>query len=102
VIHDITSIDESAIYIRLLRQQDGVAIGRTALPHLPSSRQQVLLGAGRSNMTPLVSSTVKQIPTDVLMSGAVQFQIKVNRNARIDTASATSQPTPATTAAGSN
>ena len=45
VIRDLTAIRHNALYARLLRQADGVAIGRVAMPRLPSSRRQVLLGA---------------------------------------------------------
>mgnify|MGYP001232236920 CR=1 FL=1 len=83
VINDVMAVQRTALYIRLLREADGIAIGRTAMPHLPSSRRQIMLSAGRSNTTPFVSSTVKVIPTDYVMSGAAQFSIKIERDAKV-------------------
>ena len=63
VLKDVASIRHNALYVRLVRQADGVAIGRTAMPHLPSSRRQIMVGAGRSNTTKFVSSIVKAVPS---------------------------------------
>ncbi|MCC6424497.1 MAG: hypothetical protein IT447_13570 [Phycisphaerales bacterium] len=86
VLHDYTSFRRDAVYLRLLRQPDGVAIGRVAMPHLPSSRRQILMDAGRSNTTPFVSSTVKVIPTPLVMSGAAEFQITIDQYAKVEVA----------------
>ena len=59
VLRDIGAIRHDAVYMRLIRQPDGIAIGRTAMRSLPRSRREVLLGAGRSNTTPFVNSTMK-------------------------------------------
>ena len=85
VLRDIASIRHNALYVRLVRQPDGVAIGRTAMPHLPSSRRQVLMGAGRSNTTKFVSSTTKSVPTKYVMQGAAEFAITVDRDLKVDT-----------------
>jgi len=84
VVTDTLSEKHNALYVRLMRQADGVAIGRTAMPKLPSSRRQVMLGAGLSNTTPFVSSTVKIVPTDVVMDGAANFAITVAPEAKVD------------------
>ena len=84
VLKDMASIRENAVYLRLLRQPDGVAVGRTALPQLPSSRRQILLGAGRSNITPFVSSNTKVIPTDQVMNGSAEFAITIDPRAKIE------------------
>lgn len=86
VLKDVAAIRENAVYLRLLRQPDGVAVGRVALPELPSSRRQILLGAGRSNITPFVSSTVKVIPTDMVMSGSAEFAITIDPTAKVEVA----------------
>jgi hypothetical protein len=83
-LKDMASIRENAVYLRLLRQPDGVAVGRTALPQLPSSRRQILLGAGRSNITPFVSSNTKIIPTDQVMNGSAEFAITIDPRAKIE------------------
>jgi hypothetical protein len=84
VLKDMASIRENAVYLRLLRQPDGVAVGRTALPQLPSSRRQILLGAGRSNITPFVSSNTKVVPTDTVMTGSAEFAITIDQRAKVE------------------
>jgi hypothetical protein len=77
VLKDISEIRNDALYVRLLRQADGVAVGRTAMPSLPSSRRQVLLDAGRSNVTPFVSAAVKIVPAEMVMNGSAQFEVEI-------------------------
>jgi hypothetical protein len=103
VLRDMAGIRHNALYLRLMRKADGVAIGRTALAHLPASRRQVLLGSGRSDVTPFLSSILKVVPTEQVMSGSAQFAITVERNARVETpgTKAPSVPTPATPPANS-
>jgi hypothetical protein len=83
VLKDLAAIRSNAIYLRLIRQADGVAIGRTAMADLPSSMRTVLMGAGRSTITPFVSSTVKVVPTDMVIKGAAEFTITVDNNAKL-------------------
>ena len=85
VLREMAAIRHDAIYVRLSRQPDGIAIGRTAMPNLPSSRREVLIGAGRSNTTPFVSSTVKTIPAGNLVDGSAQFEVTIDKNARVET-----------------
>lgn len=84
VLRDVMGVQQKALYVRLMRQPDGVAIGRTAMPHLPSSRRQIMLSGGRSNTTPFVSSSVRMIPTDYVMSGAATFAITIERDAKVE------------------
>lgn len=86
VLREVTSIRHDALYVRLVRQADGVAVGRVAMPRLPSSHRQVLLGSGRTNTVPYVSSIVKTLPTDLLISGAADFQITIDSEARVEVA----------------
>src|SRR5204862_6065700 len=85
VLRDITGFRHDAVYMRLIRQADGIAIGRTAMRALPSSRREVFLGAGRSNTTPFVSSATKILPAGYLMSGAAQFEVTIDKNAHVET-----------------
>jgi len=84
VMNELNGLRHDAVYVRMVRQGDGVAIGRTAMPNLPSSRREVLIGAGRSNTTPFVSSTTKTIPVKYVMAGSAQFEIKVDKNAKVE------------------
>ncbi len=83
-LRDFTSIRQNALYVRLVRQADGIAIGRTAMSKLPSSRRQMLLGAGRSGTTRFVSSTTQTVPMDSVMQGAAEFVISIDANAKVE------------------
>ncbi len=87
VLRDISSIRHNALYMRLVRQPDGVAIGRTAMPNLPSSRREVIIGAGRSDTTAYVASTTKIMPMDMIMDGSAQLELTVEKEERIETSS---------------
>jgi hypothetical protein len=84
VLKDVSTVRQDALYVRLLRQADGVAIGRTALPSLPSSRRQVMLDFGRSNVTQFVSAAVKIIPTETVMDGSADFEIEIDAENRVE------------------
>jgi hypothetical protein len=86
VLRDMASVRRDSLYIRLLTKPDGIAIGRTAMPALPSSRRRVLMGAGLSNTTPFVSTTVKIINTEHVMSGQARFNLIIDRDARVEVA----------------
>jgi len=92
VLRDISGVRRDALYLRLLRQPDGVAIGRTAMPRLPSSRRRVLMGAGLSNTTTFVSSSAKIVSTDYVMAGQAHFNLLIDKGAKVD---APGKPTPA-------
>ncbi len=83
VLKEVTGIRQNAIYIRLLRRPDGVAIGHVALANLPSSRREILLESGRSNTTAFTSSIVKIVPTDPVMSGSAEFTINVETSTKV-------------------
>lgn len=90
VLKEVASFKHKAVYLRLLRQPDGVAIGRTAMPHLPSSRREVFIGAGRSNTTAFVSSTIQTVPADWVMKGEAEFTLTIDKAAKVDVG--TTQP----------
>lgn len=92
VLRDLLSVRHDAVYMRLMRQPDGVAIGRTAMSRLPSSRRRVLLGAGLSNTTAFVSSTVKTVAMEYVMSGSAQFTITIDKDAKVEMARKSARP----------
>jgi hypothetical protein len=92
VVKDFESIRHDALYVRLVRQPDGVAVGRAAMPSLPPAMRDVLLNSGRSDMSAFVSSTVWTIPTDTLMSGAADFTLTISRTNKVG-ASRNTKPT---------
>lgn len=85
-LRDVAAIKHTNVYVRLLRQADGVAIGRTAMPALPSSRRQVILESGWSNVSPFVSSTTKAVPTQYVMDGSADFEITIEHDVKTPTA----------------
>lgn len=85
LMREVLGVRHDALYLRLMRKPDGVAVGRVAMQHLPSSFREVLLGAGRSNVTPFVESTTKSIPTDYVMEGAAEFTLTIDRDLKTDT-----------------
>jgi hypothetical protein len=86
VLRELGAVKHNAMYLRLLRQADGVAIGRTAMPNLPSSRREVLIGAGRSNTTAFVSSATKAVPMQYVLDGAAQLELKIEKEERVENA----------------
>ena len=84
VLRDLEKIRRNAIYVRLVRQADGVAVGRTEMPRLPAAMRNVLLGSGRSNTTAFVSSNVKSIPTQLVMDGSADFQLTIDSELRVE------------------
>jgi hypothetical protein len=77
VLRDFLSVRHDAVYVRLVRQADGVALGRSALPRLPSSIRQVMLEAGRSDTTAYISSEVRIFPSKFVMDGAADFAVTI-------------------------
>lgn len=84
VIRDVVGIRHDSVFLRLVRQADGVAVGHTAMPRLPASRRQVMLDAGRSDITPFVTSTVKIVPAEFVMSGSAEFEITVEKHGKVE------------------
>jgi hypothetical protein len=85
VLKDVMSLRHNAVYVELQQKPDGVAIGRTAMPHFPSSRRQVLIDAGESDTTEFVTSSLQVVPTDLVMDGAATFNLTIDREATVDT-----------------
>lgn len=89
VIRDVEAIRHDAVFIRLVRQSGGVAVGHTELRRLPSSERQVLLDSGRSDITPLTVSTVKIVPIGLVMNGSAEFTITIERKGKVETPTST-------------
>ncbi|HMO24999.1 MAG TPA: hypothetical protein PKB10_01900 [Tepidisphaeraceae bacterium] len=77
VINTFYEIRRDRLYLRLDRSRQGVSIGRSRLPDMPSSRRQVLERAGRSDVTLHGESIVTPIPLDYVLSGAAEFSFTV-------------------------
>jgi hypothetical protein len=77
VLRDYLAIRRDAVHVQLIRPNPGVAVGRVAMPQLPSSRRQVLLQAGRSDVTAFSPAVTKSIVTPVVLTGTAEFKITV-------------------------
>jgi hypothetical protein len=87
-LQDLATIRHDALYVRLVREADGVAVGQTAMPRLPGSRRQVMLGGERSNVVGFTDSPVQVVPTRYVISGSQTFTIKIDRTAPANLAEA--------------
>jgi hypothetical protein len=85
VLRDVEAIRHDSVFLRLVRQADGIAVGHTEMPHLPSSQRQVLLDSGRSDIMPFVGSTVTTVPAGLVMSGSAEFTITIERRGKVQT-----------------
>ena len=81
VLREVSALRHDAVYLRLLRQPDSVAVGHVAMAKLPGSRRQILIGSGRSDVTTFSSSARVVVPTPHVMSGSADFEVTVDRNA---------------------
>jgi hypothetical protein len=93
VLTDFEAIRHDALYVRLVRQADGVAVGRWAMPRLPVSVRQELLAAGQSDVTAFITSSVAVAPTDWVMSGSADFALTIDRQTHVESSRS---PKPAT------
>ncbi len=84
VMRELLQTKHNALYLRLIKQTDGIAIGRAAMEALPSSRRKVMMGAGLSNMTTFASSTLKVVPTEHVMSGEATFALTIDRELKVE------------------
>jgi hypothetical protein len=85
VVRDVLDIRRDSVFLRLVRQADGIAVGHIAMPRLPSSQRQVMLDSGRSDITPFVTSTVKVVPAGLVMDGSAEFEITVEHPGKVET-----------------
>lgn len=88
VLSDFESVRHNALYIRLVREADGVAVGRTAMPYMPTAARLALLATGRSDVTPFVTSIVKTVPTELVLHGSADFMLTIERQAHVEPAHA--------------
>jgi hypothetical protein len=84
VLNEIGAIQTDAMYVRLMRPPDGVAVGRTAMPNLPHSRRQALLESGRSDISILFSGAAKVVPTGMVMSGSAELEFEIESGEHVE------------------
>ncbi len=82
VISDFSSIRSDALHLRLMRSSQGVAVGRTSLPHMPATHRQLLLSAGRSDVVAFTPSVVRHLPSEWVISGSAELTLEVSRTGK--------------------
>jgi hypothetical protein len=84
VVRDFEDIRHNALYFRLVRDASGVAVGRSALAGLPQTVRQVLMNSGRSDLTAYITSSVKVVPTDMVMNGSTDFSLTISHTGHVE------------------
>ena len=82
--NELSALRGDAIYLRLIASgpQQGVAVGRTALPKLPPSQRRLLTSSGRAQITPYTPSLTRTVPVQWVMTGATDLPIQISRDLR--------------------
>jgi hypothetical protein len=93
-LQNVASVKHDAIYLRLMRPGDGVALRRTPLPRLPASRRALLASSGRSDVTPMSSGEVKVMSTSLVFEGAAELVLTVESNPHADRTAGTPSTSP--------
>jgi hypothetical protein len=75
----VLDVPDNAIYVSLLLPTEGVAIGQTELPQLPSSRRAILGSLQRTGVSAYKEAVFQTVPTDWVPQGQVTFPIVVKR-----------------------
>ena len=70
--------------LRLVRQPDGVAVGRTAMPHLPSSRRQILIGARPQHDEQVRQLDGEVIPHESRFHRRADLAITIDRDVKVE------------------
>jgi hypothetical protein len=77
-------VRQDALYAVVPLPEPGLAIGRTELPQLPSSRMAILASETSTAAMPVGQWLEKIEPAPFVVSGRVGFQVTVRRDARRD------------------
>jgi len=84
MLRDMTSAEGKAVYL-LLQGQDqdagSIAVGRTEMANLPSSRAALLASATHTLATPFTELVFSQLDTDTTIEGETNFQLSVRHGA---------------------
>ncbi len=80
VARELTSSNSRTLYMRLATQQEGLSVGRTALPKLPESKRRVLGQPGRPDVLQYTPSYTSETAWDMPIAGSVDLEIIVARD----------------------
>ena len=79
-LQTLNSIRRDALYVKLVRPNEGIAVGRTAMPKLPASRKALLMSSGRGDVAVMSNVDVKIIPTSLVFQGSADLSITIEAN----------------------
>ena len=77
VIGEFVNVQRAALYLRLVRDKPGVAVGRVPLGRLPPSRAQLLNAAGRNDVSSFLDMPTRSQPTELVLSGSADLSLTV-------------------------
>ncbi|MCC7192778.1 MAG: hypothetical protein IT444_08365 [Phycisphaeraceae bacterium] len=76
----VMAVPSNALFLVLQIQQQGLAVGRQEMPHLPLSRKAMISTPTSSQATAYGESTDRIIPMNLVTVGSMEFTISVRRN----------------------
>jgi hypothetical protein len=77
MLRSLTAMRSDMLYMRLTTRGEGVAVGRTAMPHLPALKRDVLMQEPRPEVVMYLNSVVKSHALKRPMMGAVDLMIMI-------------------------
>ncbi|WP_432800225.1 hypothetical protein [Poriferisphaera sp. WC338] len=81
VLKIVLGVKHDSMYLVMNLADKGIAIGRSALPGLPSSRRAMIMNKTNTYATPYVEFAESEINTGLAVQGALNFQVKVVKKA---------------------
>jgi hypothetical protein len=91
-INEIGKLQSDSFYLRLIRTNQSVAIGRAAMPRLPGTQRQMLLEATRADVVAYTPSVTSIIPCKWVLGGSADLPIRVNQESRQIPSATSAQP----------
>lgn len=79
-LDEIGQLRSDAFYLRLIRNNQSVAVGRTPLQNLPSSHRQMLLAVNRSDVAAYTPSVTSTLPSQWVLTGSGELSLQVGKN----------------------
>lgn len=84
MVQRIVAVPNNAMFLVLQIQQEGLAVGRQEMPHLPSSRKAMIATPTSSLATPFSESVDRIIPMDLVTDGDLSFTINVRKDPSLE------------------
>ncbi len=78
-LQEMYSYRSDAIYITLQLPEQGLAVGRTEMPKLPSSQRAILQSPTRTDVMPYPRLVDKVFDSDAVINGEVSFTLSVRK-----------------------